>query len=97
MSSYQSPQQNHLIAGKHGGVKIFCSPGAYPVYQELVSKSHNANYWATLIVRAVKGLKSGAVNSKDVFVRTSAMHRGLQDFQIALPGCKVFAQRHDSY
>ncbi len=96
MSSYHTPRQNHLIAGKHGGVKIFCSPNAYPVYQQLVSKSNNANYWATLIVRAVKGLKSGAVNSKDVFVRTSAVNQGLQDFQIVLPGCKVFAQRHDN-
>ncbi|WP_433998690.1 hypothetical protein [Endozoicomonas sp.] len=96
MSSYHTPRQNHLIAGKHGGVKIFCSPNAFPVYQQLASKSHNANYWATLIIRAVKGLKSGAVNSKDVFVRTSSMHQGLQDFQIVLPGCKVFAQRHDN-
>ncbi|WP_281647711.1 hypothetical protein [Parendozoicomonas sp. Alg238-R29] len=82
-----------VIAGQGQGVKIYCSKQAYPVYQQLVAKAGNANYWAGLIVRSIQGLQSGAVNSKDVFVHTGAMHKGLQDFQVIMPGCTVLAQK----
>ena len=95
MNSVVSPQL-HLIAGQRDGVKVFCSPQAMPVYQQLVKKSQNSNYWADLIVRGIKGLKSGAINSKDVFVKTSKLHKGLQDFTILLPGCTVHANREDN-
>lgn len=85
-----------LIAGQHCGVRVYCSQQAWPTWQQLVKQSRNANYWADFIVRSVTGLKSGAVSSKDVFVKTSAVHRGLQDFQIILPGCTVYAQREDN-
>ena len=91
-----SQNEMKLIVGQHGGVKVYCSSIAYPIYEQLALQGRGKNHWAGLIVRGLRGLSNGIINSDDVFVSDQIMHQGVQDFLINLPGCKVYAQRRDN-
>ncbi|MFL0809070.1 MAG: hypothetical protein K6L76_01515 [Agarilytica sp.] len=84
------------IAGNFGGYKVRCSTQAFAVYEQLRLKSGNANHWASMIVRGIRGLSNGIINSDDVFVSSGANFGGMQDFTVILPGCTVHAQKYDS-
>lgn len=85
-----------IIAGQHGGVKVYCTPSAHLIYKQLALKSRGENHWAGVIVRSLRGLSSGMINSDDVFVSSDTMHQGMQNFLVSLPGCNVAAQRYDN-
>jgi len=75
------------IAGQNAGRRVSCSPQALPVFNQLVGLANRGNYWATLIVKGIKGLTSGRLHMDNIYVKQEnnlAYGKGI--FYVVLPG-----------
>jgi len=78
------------IAGLFSGRKIFCSPQAEPIYNNLLELAKSGNHWARLAVRSIIGLTAGRLNKDNIYIeKKQSLAYGKGAFHLVLPGVMV--------
>ena len=90
----QGPVQ---VAGRHAGKKVNVVPNAVPAYQALNQAALAGNHWARLSMFSLRSLSTGRLDKTHIFVRPGPMvTRGVEQFFLALPGCKATMERRSN-
>lgn len=86
----------HLIAGERSGKRVYITPQAKPIYDQLYKLAKHNNYWAQVTVKGIQQLAAGRLHMNNIFVHPGCARRdGKEEFVVVLPGCKVTAEKLD--
>ena len=85
---------NTIIAGKHCGKPVSCTPNANDIYQNLLQLARTGHHWARVTVEGVQSLASGRLHQNNIFIKPNHLAKGgTEEFVMILPGCKVTVEK----
>lgn len=94
LTTIQDVSKSEIIAGKHAGKPVHCTPNALPIYRSLQMLAREGNHWARVTVEGIQSLKSGRSHQNNIFVQPNHLAKGgTEEFVLILPGCKVTVEK----
>ncbi len=81
--------------GNTSGRRLLCSPGALPVFNNLIKLAKSGNHWASLVVQGITGLSSGRLHLDNIYIeKRKSLAYGKGAFHIVLPGVTASLEEH---
>ncbi|GLS27173.1 hypothetical protein [Marinibactrum halimedae] len=83
-----------LVAGHHGGKHVYMSDEYRGIYEALVIKARQNNYWAVVAVNGLNSLTTGTIDKNNLFVsKATYQNGGHEEYEMILPGITATTEK----